>query len=161
MQQKPFDKIIDSMEKTIDKINKIPEESENTDAESGENKKENEQRPEYDLYKAILASSIEMLKLPETEQVFNNLKDLIGDKTESLIDLFILSMTHSAYNAIVYYDSLLKEELSNQLDNIGKYINNLNADVTAMKSVIKVHSKKIDDIKSSIEIEEFKKNINI
>lgn len=113
------------------------------------------------LYGSILTTIKEMLETSETQAIFTELSKILGDKTESLVNLLVFTMTHSAYSAIIYYDELLKNELANQFDHMTEFVNNMNADITAMKSVIKVHSKKIDEINQNADISKFRKDNNI
>lgn len=113
------------------------------------------------LYSSILTTSKEMLETSETQAIFRELSEILGDKTESLVNLLVFTMTHSAYSAIIYYDELLKNELANQFDHMTEFVNKMNSDITAMKSVIKVHSKKIDEINQNADISKFRKDNNI
>lgn len=136
---------------------KAAEESE--DVKEGNCTEDDEKsEPAFILFDQISKSSISMLKQPIAEKIFNEIQEKLGyDTTKGLIELFVVTMTHSAHNAILFYDDLLKQELTKQFDHMGEYINNANADIKAHKAVLEVFRKDLNEIKSKLLIDQFNK----
>ena len=162
--EKQKNNLFDDAIKDLENMRRAMKESlkQSEEVKEGNNNENQINDPSYVLFDQITKSTIEILKQPELEKIFGKISETLGDDTaKGLIEIFSASMTHSAYEAIVFYDGLLKIELSNQFDNIGKFINNLAADIKAHNAVLEVHKKDINEIKEEILIKKFKDNTNI
>lgn len=153
-----FSDAIKDLEYMRDAINKAAETSE--DVKSGNCTAEEEKmEPSYLLYNQIAKNSIDILKQPEVFNVFNKIKDKIGeDIAKGLIEVFVISMTHSAHSAVLFYDDLLKVELTNQFKNLGDHINIAKSDISAHSAVIEILRKDLNEIKSKLLIDQFNKD---
>lgn len=153
-----FSEAIKDLESMRDAINKAAEQSE--DVKAGNCTAEEEKmEPSYLLYNQIAKSSIDMLKQPEISKVFDNIKDIMGEEiAKGLIEVFAISMTHSAHNAVLFYDDLLKIELTKQFENLGDHINTAKSDISAHGAVIEILRKDLNDIKSKLLIDQFNKD---
>lgn len=123
-------------------------------------KEEEQQEPGYILYNGIAETSIQIMQSPIISNLFDALNEKLGeDLTKKIVEAFTIMMTTSAYEAVVFYDELLKKELTNQFDSIAKSFSMISADVTAHTGVLEVFKKRLDDISKSLKIDEIKKEI--
>ena len=123
-------------------------------------KEEEQQEPAYILYKGISESSIGIMQSPIIVNMFEALSEQLGEETtKKIVEAFTIMMTTSAYNAVVFYDELLKKELTQQFDNVSKAFSNIGANVTAHTGVLEVFKKRLDEISKSLQIDEIKKDI--
>ena len=163
--EKPKNNLFDDAIKDLENMRKAMKESlkQDKDVKDGVCTEEDQMNdPSYVLFDQITKSTIGILKQPELEKIFTKISESLGEDTaKGLIEVFSASMTHSAYEAVVFYDNLLKVELTNQFDNIGKFVNNLAADIKAHNAVLEVHKKDINEIKQQMLIDRFKDNANI
>lgn len=119
------------------------------------------QEPDYVLWNHIIDQCIKMLKLPETQKVFNNIKDKFGEDTaKSLLELFTMSTTQACHDAIDMYDELMWKSLNKQFKSIIDFINLDRSTLHAHEGILKVFRAKIDNIESSLKIQEFNKANN-
>lgn len=143
----------------IKALNNIRNESRKA-IESSEEDNKPDENPSFVLFDRIVESSIGILKSPDISSLFGTVAEKVGEDTaKALIEAFAISMSHSAYEASVFYDALLKKELDKQFNNIESYINNLIGTVKAHSAVLEVNKKEINDIKHKLMIEDFKKQV--
>jgi hypothetical protein len=148
----------DSINEIKDFSKNVEEAINNEDNELTEEEKKEE--PDYLLYNAISETSISILQQESVIKLFEKISDKLGDDiTKSLIELMTLTMTHSAFNAIVFYDGLLKGELTNQFDHYGNHLNNTSAIVRSHDSVLEVFGKRITDLENKLKIDEINKSL--
>lgn len=161
MQETPLNDSINELKQFQEAVKKAAEQS--PDVKDGKVTAEEElQEPGYMLYNQIAESSIKILELPEVVKAFAKLTETFGEETsKSLVELFALTMTQSSYQAVLFYDSLLKEELGKQLDNIGVHLNGAKADIEGIKPALTVFKKQIGEIQKKLEIDKFVKDNNI
>jgi len=142
---------------------KMKQSSEQTDdvKEGRSTAEEEQQEPAYVLYNAIVETSIEIMKLPSFVKGFNHIADKFGeDCAKELSEMMVIAMTQSAHNAILMYDSLLKEELTKQFDHYGKALNECIGIVNAHNSVLEVYKSKLGTIEKNIKLESMNKEAN-
>lgn len=161
MQNSSLNNSIDDIKKWQDALHKQAEESEDV-----KNKKctiEDEKRePAFMLYNQIAETSVKLLQLPEIVAAFAMLSKSIGeDEAKTLVEVLALTMTQSAYQAICFYDELLKAELTKQFDNVGEHLNTTRADVEAHSGVLAVFRKQLSEIQNKMKIETFTKENDI
>jgi hypothetical protein len=115
------------------------------------------------LFKQISETSIEILQTPEVEAMLDKISQNSGlnqNSMSALVSLIAICMTHSAHNAILFYDDLLKKELTKQMDNISHHMNLCKADIEGIKGAIQIHQKQIGIINNSLKIDDVIKNMN-
>lgn len=105
------------------------------------------QEPSYVLFNAIAETSIKLLETEPVIELFKALSEKLGpDVTKKLIEALTMMLTNSAYEALTFYDELLKEELTKQFENIGDVFANIGADVKAHNGAMEVFKKRLDDL---------------
>lgn len=148
--------INENVKKSIDNIKKVQGEiNNNPEFSKEENKLGNV------LFNQITECSIEILKNPEINKALKNIEnehDLKESSITSLINIIAIAMSESAYNAILFYDDLLKKELQRQIDHIGNHINTSKSDIEGMKSVLLIHQKRIEELKNNLIAKDIKEN---
>ena len=152
----------DSIENIKDFQKKMEDASGNTeDVRSGMSTKEEEQQePAYLLLNGIADTSVKILQMPTVAAFFEKLSNKLGsDLTHDLIEVLTIIMSNSAYEAVVFYDELLKRELTKQFDNVGETFNKIGADVNAHNGVLSVFKARLDEIEKSLKIDKIKKDI--
>lgn len=152
----------DSVESIKNFQNKMEEAAGKTeDVKDGTSTKEEEkQEPAYVLFSAIAETSINILQMPAVIETFDAVSAKIGDElTKKLIEAITLIMTNSAYQAVSFYDGMLKDELNKELDNISNSINMVAADVNAHTGVLEVFKARLDKFEKGNKIDEIKKEI--
>lgn len=138
-----------------DSIKKAAEQSE--DVTDGKCTKEDElNEPGYVLFNNIAESSIRILQIPEVVKGFEKLSEKLGeDGSKTLVELIALTMTQSAYQAILFYDDLLKNEITKQFDLYGNTINRTRADIDGQSAAMNVFRKRLDKIEKDLKIKDF------
>ena len=149
----------DEMKKVVDELNAATEDV-IANAEKTKENKEDKLVPV--LFKQISDTSIEILNSPEITVAFKLMEgEGISKKAIStLIQVIAISMSNAAYQSILFYDDLLKQELTRQFDNIGDHVNMTKADVEGIKAAIQVHTQKISDIDNVLILNKLKENCN-
>lgn len=71
-----------------------------------------------------------------------------------IVNILALTMTNSSYHSINWYDTMLKKELSKQMQHFADAINLCNAEIRVLR-------KTIDDMKEQQRIEEIRKTTGI
>lgn len=111
------------------------------------------------LFNQIVENTVKILGDPEVKKAFVTIAKGIGSETtKALLDIISITMSYSAFQAITFYDDLLKRELTKQFDNVGNHINISKADIEAHKSVLQMFKKQIGDINNKLQIDEIKDN---
>lgn len=117
--------------------------------------------PDYVLWDHIVDQCINTLRLPETQKIFNGIKDKLGEDTaKSLIELFTMSTTQACHDAVNMYDELMWNSLNKQFKSIIDFINLDRSTLHAHDGILKVFKAKINDIEESIKIQRFKEENN-
>ena len=128
--------------------------------ENNLSEKEKQEEPDYLLYNSISESSIEILQQESVLKLFNQIGDKLGsDIAKSLTELMAIAMTHSAYSAILFYDGLLKKELTNQFNHYGEHLNDATAIVKSHDSVLEVFGNRLTDLESKNKIDNINKTL--
>lgn len=150
--------------KDIENLKKTARENaENSnDVKTGKCSKEDElNEPAYMLYNNIAESTINILQNPEIVKVFKNISTKVDEEfSKNLVTLLAVTMTQSAHQAVIFYDDLLKQELTKQFDGLVNRMNITTADLEGSKSAITLLRKKIGDIENAIKIDDFNKENN-
>ena len=123
---------------------------------------EETEEPIYKLYDGIAECVIKILQSESIQMEFQKLSaaSSVSDANfiSSLIELLAIIMTHSAYNAVVWYDTLLKKELDKAFENYGNAVNNIGATTQGIENAMKVFKKRITDLEKKAQIEDITKN---
>lgn len=146
----PMSDAIDGIEAFKDRLKKATEETE--DVKNGDATPEEEQKePDYILFNAIADNSIEIMKMPIMVDFFSKISTKLGeDLTENLIEMLAIIVSNSSYAAVQFYDSLLKEELGAQFQNVGDAFNALGADVNAHTGALEVFKDRLTNIEKRL-----------
>lgn len=159
-EQTPLEKSVEEILKYRDNLLKKVENSQ--DVKDGNCTADDEKKePGFLLYNAIIESSVEILQKEPVVKLFSELSGVIGEDTShKFVELLAICMSQSAYNAITFYDQLLKGEITMQFDHYGKHLNALGAEVNAHKGSLEVFQKRLSDIENTIKINEVKSKID-
>ncbi len=157
----PLNKEIDEIRKQQKRVNDSAKESE--DVKSGKCTEEDElQEPKYVLYNQITECTVQILQSPTVEKAFEVLSEKLGDDiAKAFVDILAISMTNSAHQAVLFYDELLKKELTKSFDTVGHHINLAKADIQAHSGAIDVFRKRLDEIDNKMQIDKVKKENGI
>ena len=121
---------------------------------------EKKREPENVLFNGIIDNTVNILQNPIINKSFEVMaKDMSADSVSALVNIVAIAMTYSSYQAIVFYDDLLKQELVKQFENVGKYINAIKADQEGQGGAIKIIRNQINEIVTKFKIDEIKENI--
>lgn len=117
------------------------------------------------LSDAITSSTVEILSDPAILNQFNIMKAALDENNHAgaitaLTSIIAISASHAAYQAIIFHDSLLKQELTKQFENIANYINNHRTNLGLQEVKIQVLEKKINDLITNQAIDKLSKEIN-
>lgn len=153
----PFEETINTLNQNVEEIDKTTrEEDQNNDSE------EKNTNPGYVLYNAIASNSIELLKNDTVVNTFKKLAGVVGeDVSKDVVEMFAILMSQSAYQSILFYDAMLKQELDKQFNHFAEHINSQGAVIDAHNSVITVFKKHLDDIQTKLNLEDFEKTNHI
>lgn len=157
MSETPFNDSVNELKQCQEDMKKKAEES--PDVKEGKCTLEEElQEPAYLLYNQIAESSIRILQLPEVVKTFSALSDKFGDDlAKSFVELLALTMTQSAHQAVLFYDDLLKAELTKQFDNVGEHLNDTRAIVEGHSGALSVFKTKLNEIQTKLKKDAFAK----
>jgi predicted HicB family RNase H-like nuclease len=127
-----------------------------------ESNDEEAKEPSHRLFHEISETTIKILQDPIMNQYFAEIaKELKEETVQQIVTVIAVCMTHSAYQAITFYDDLLKTELTKQFDNINHHINLSKADIEGIKAAFAILRKSQDEISKEIKINNFQKDNNI
>jgi division protein CdvB (Snf7/Vps24/ESCRT-III family) len=146
----PLNESIDDIKGFKEKLKEATKFTE--DVKNGDATPEDEQQePDYILYQAIADSSIQIMQMDEVINLFSKLSSKLTEPlTKDLITLLTIVMTNSSYNAISFYDNLLKDELQAQFQAICDAFNQMAGEVHAHTGVFEVYKKRLDTIESRL-----------
>lgn len=157
----PFNDTIDNFNKAKNIIDEETRKQDDTVEDVTKETDENN-HPAYVLYNAIANNSIELLKNDTIVNTFRKLATAVGeDISKSMVEMFAILLTQSAYQAILFYDTLLKQELDNQFNHFAEHINASRADINAHHSALKVFKQQLSEIQTKLNINEIEKTHNI
>jgi predicted aminopeptidase len=141
------------LDETVDEINKFKDLYSKEFVEDEEIKD-----PANILFNEISETSIHILQDPAINNCFAEIaKELKEETVRQLVTVIGICMTHSAYQAITFYDELLKAELSKQFDNLSHHINLCKTDDEAIKASFSILRKQFDEVKNEIINKQFPK----
>lgn len=157
MPETPLNDSINDLRQCQENLKKKAAESE--DVKEGKCTVEDElKEPAYLLYNQIAESSIRILQLPEVVKTFAKLSDKLGDDlAKSFVELLALTMTQSAHQAVLFYDDLLKAELTKQFDNVGEHLNDTRAVVEGHTGALSVFKTQLSEIQNKLKKDAFVK----
>lgn len=121
----------DGMNKTVDLFQKAVDEL-ISKADTPEDKADMEEfknSTTFKLYTILTMKNAELLHTPAVQDAFEKFNGYFGKEISTkLMDLLIVLMTHSSFNAIIAYDSIIKEEIQSTNKEIYEALNILLAD---------------------------------
>lgn len=143
---------IDKLKETSDKIKEMTD-----NADKGASK-ELKDDPSYQLYQHIFETTSRVFDADETKEIFKVISSKMGEEISiSLMSLMVLTVTHSAYDAIAFYDNHISDILNEQFTQIIDHVNGQNAAIDGMQSAMQIYRKQLNDISSKIITEDFAK----
>lgn len=158
----PFDSTIENLKKSTETVDKVTRKAAAEESGQPDDPKEPNREPAYVLYNMIANGSIELLQNESAIKAFQKLAEKTdGETAKLMIEMFAIMLTQSAYNAVVFYDELLKQELTKQFDHFADNINQNRAAISGQHGAILVFKKQLDEIQSKLKIEQFAKENNI
>lgn len=162
----PFGDMISDCNKIKEGIEKIA--SEDNDVKEGRCTKEDQMKePGYLLFSQISDSVVQILSDERVISSLTNMVNFMGnDKdskleiSKSFIETISVIMTNASYQAVLFYNDMLKEELTKQLDHMVDGLNTTRADVKGISMAIDVFKKRINDIEKTLKISEINSKLN-
>ena len=154
--QESINGIKEGQEEFNDAVKKAAENSQ--DVKDGKSTVEEEmQEPENILYNEIAETSIRILSDKIVHESFDIIaKELSIESMQALTSILAIIMTRSAFEAILFYDELLKKELSKQFGEQVHHINLLKSDVMGHNGALKVFKAQLEEIKKQLRTSELK-----
>ena len=158
-----FEKDIKEIEESTKKI----EEAVKKEAE------ENEENINFGLklYNGIMNTVIEILRsesivnrFTEITKAFDGKPDFgeFGDKIlKPFIEIISLCMSQSAYQAIIFYDEMLKDELDKSFKIVGDGLNTHNAELAAHQGALEVFKQRLGEVEKTLKLNEISKENNV
>ena len=151
-------------EKAVDEINNFREAMRKATENSDDVKdgistvEEEQQEPEFVLFDAIAESSINTLQMDAVVESMNKIADKLGDDlTSELCTIMAVLMSNSAFNAIMFYDDLLREQINEKFKEYDSIINDISAVTNGMNGAMEVFKKRIGDIQDKLGLDNAKK----
>jgi hypothetical protein len=147
------------MSDSIDNLKNIQKQMEQ-DAENSQDVKDGnctaedeKKEPAYILYNNIIETSVQIMQLDPVVNIIKSLTETIGEDTaKSLVELFALTMTHSAHQAILIYDDMLKTELTKQFDHYCTQMNNIGGTVVGHDGALNEFNSRINDLTGAVSV---------
>ena len=162
-----FDKSIEECKEFQENIKKAAAESE--DVKEGKVTVEDElNEPGAVLYNQIADAIIQIFSSELVSQKITSMINLIPDLDKDtrlkimkeVTELFSTITVNASYQAVVFYDELLKVELQNQLNHMVDGINITRSELEGYKMAMESFRKQLDDIKKKMKLEELKDQLN-
>lgn len=161
--------VFDSELKTIaEKQKKVNESAkESQDVKDGILTEEEQlKEPSYVLFNSMMDSITKIMQKKEVTESIENIFNILASQgvaankaaaIKELINLMIIVMTTSSYEAILCYDDMLKGELTTHFDNIVKYFNEVKLEVNAHNGTLSVFKKHLSEIDNKLKMDEMRK----
>jgi hypothetical protein len=155
--QEKINESIDKINKFKDHVNEAAEYAE--DVKSGEfTADEERQDPSYVLYNRIADTTVNIMKLPSVGGLFESIAEKLDPETaQKFMELIAICMTHSAYQAVAWYDKLLKEELTKNFENIAGNIDTLHGELVGQKGALEVFKTRLSKLDKESKVNEMNK----
>ena len=110
------------------------------------------------LYMNIANTMVTLFSLDSVKTAYNKVSESLDEEASSdLLMLLVLIITHASYNSIAAYDTLLKAELTDQLQKYGYQLNLTAATVNGHTGVLEVFKKRIGELEKKNKLDEIKK----
>ena len=139
------------MQNEINEYQKIKEDMEKM------NKEEN---PGSILLGNLTETILKILQNKELLEMFKKLETqgLNPETIKMLVNIIALVSTHAAYHSILFYDDLLKDELTKQFNSMAEFMNIMKADINGISGACVVYKTKIGELENKLKIDEISKN---
>ena len=137
-------------EKAIDDIKNfekaLKEASNNEDAQNDPNA-----QAALLMYQSISETCIETLQMDLVVNVMNKIADKVGNELATdICSMMALIMTNSAYNAIMFYDQMLNNNLIPKFEEYDEVINNLAGTTQGINSAMEVFKKRLNELQEKV-----------
>lgn len=157
----------DLFEKDIDKLK---ETAKNIEEDAKKTAKENEENIDFGLklYNGIMNTVVEILR---TDSIVNRFADItnaindrpdFGDKVlKPFIEIMSVCMAQSAYQSLIFYDELLKQELDKSFKIVGEGLNTHNAELAAHQGAMEVFKQRLGEVEKALKLDKISKENNV
>ena len=113
------------------------------------------------LYTSILEVTGKILEDEKMLEQFKIAAETIDKPTlTALTSIIAVTASNAAFQAVIFHDGLLKEELTEQFDNFVNHINNDKREIGMLKARMQVIEKKLDELIMKITTQNISKEIN-
>lgn len=160
-QPNPLQHEIDAVNRMKDAVNRAA--AEHPDVKAGKCTVEDQlKEPSFLLYNKISESVVQILSQPEVTSAFVQIGKKLGDDiSKNLVTIVGMCMATSAHNAILFYDDLLKEELTKKFGQFAEAIATCETDNLTFHRVLEVFKKRLDNLEKEKKIREAAKEAGI
>lgn len=103
------------------------------------------------MYQSISETCIETLQMDLVVDVMNKIADKVGNELATdICSMMALIMTNSAYNAIMFYDQMLNNNLIPKFKEYDEVINNLAGTTQGINSAMEVFKKRLNELQEKV-----------
>lgn len=103
------------------------------------------------MYQSISETCIETLQMDLVVDVMNKIADKVGNELATdICSMMALIMTNSAYNAIMFYDQILNNNLIPKFEEYDEVINNLAGTTQGINSAMEVFKKRLNELQEKV-----------
>lgn len=157
MSENKASKQINSIKEFQENMKKSVDES--PDVKDGVSTAEEEHKePSYVLFNAITENCIKTLQLDAVSDSMNKIGDKLGDDlTAELCTVMAVLMSQTAFNAVMFYDEILNEELDRKFKEYDTIINNVSATTKGINGSMEIFKKRISEIQHTLHLDNSKK----
>lgn len=107
--------------------------------------------PHVLLYEQITDHCIEVLQMPTIAEAMNAIGDKLGDDVATnLCTVMAIIMTNAAFNAITFYDGILKEELNPIFKDYNTLINDISGTVKGHDGALEVFKQRLANVQKKL-----------
>lgn len=119
---------------------------------------EAKKEPSILLFRTTLSTAVETLN---SDLMRNKFKEMIDngfteEMAADLLSSIAIDVACSVFKSIIYYDDLLKDQLTKQFDNIADYFNIMRSEVSGTQKAMVTFTDKLNQLEK--EIKELKKD---
>lgn len=131
----------------------------NQDVKDGITTPDEEQHdPSYVLFNAITENCIHTLQLDTVSKSMNKIGEKLGDDlTTELCTVMAVLMSHTAFNAVMFYDDILNQGLDEKFKEYDTIINNISATTNGINGSMEVFKTRIGELQKKLGFDNSKK----
>lgn len=138
----PFQDVIQDIQGVQSRFTKLAEEADPQDpAQADKNSLA------YLLYNEIMETTIRILASDTMTDVFRQVSEKMGTTvSQQLITAMSMAMTHSAYQAILYYDGMMQQRLSEIFEVYSRGYTTLAANVNGIMGALQSYKSRLEKL---------------